>query len=129
MNICNNSLVVAVVLCCSNKSIIVNNVSNVRIQGRVGVVVCMGMLAPRKRKKKKKKEGFEVFRDAADEADQKSWRRLMTEIQETGSAVAVLKQLNVSNQGISRDTVLGTLLRFKQLNKWKLVIEVSVFYH
>ncbi|XP_050272164.1 pentatricopeptide repeat-containing protein At3g59040 isoform X1 [Quercus robur] len=107
---------------CSNKSIVVNNVSNVRIRGRVGVVVCMGMLAPRKRKKKK--EGFEVFRDAADEADQKSWRRLMTEIQETGSAVAVLKQLNVSNQGISRDKVLGTLLRFKQLNKWKLVIEI-----
>lgn len=125
MNICNNSFV-AVVLCCSNKSIVVNNVSNVRIRGRVGVVVCMGMLAPRKRKKKK--EGFEVFRDAADEADQKSWRRLMTEIQETGSAVAVLKQLNVSNQGISRDKVLGTLLRFKQLNKWKLVIEVSIYY-
>ena len=92
----------------------------------MGFVVCMGMLAPRKRKKKK--EGLEVFRDAADEADQKSWRRLMTEIQETGSAVAVLKQLNVSNQGISRDKVLGTLLRFKQLNKWKLVIEVSIFY-
>lgn len=88
---------------------------------KVGVV-SMGMLAPRKFLRKRKKE--EVFRDAEDEADQKKWRRLMSEIEETGSAVAVLRNERMKNQEIPKDLVLGTLVRFKQLKKWKLVSEV-----
>lgn len=82
----------------------------------------MGMLAPRKFLRKRRK--LEVFRDATDEADQKNWRRLMNEIEETGSAVAVLKSERLKNKEIPKDLVLGTLVRFKQLKKWKLVSEV-----
>ncbi|KAG2717726.1 hypothetical protein I3760_03G189600 [Carya illinoinensis] len=94
---------------------------SVEIRGRVAVI-CMGMLAPRKFTQKRKKP--EVFRDAADEAYQKNWRRLMTEIVETGSAVSVLKRERATKQAISRDMVLGTLVRLKQLKKWNLVREI-----
>ncbi|XP_024027838.1 pentatricopeptide repeat-containing protein At3g59040 isoform X1 [Morus notabilis] len=95
---------------------------NINVQRRVGGVVCMGMLAPRKFLQKRKKQ--EVFRDAADEAEQKNWRRLMNEIEETGSAVAVLRSERMKNREIPKDLVLGTLVRFKQLKKWKLVSEI-----
>lgn len=95
---------------------------NIKVQRRVGGVVCMGMLAPRKFLRKRKKQ--EVFRDAADEAEQKNWRRLMNEIEETGSAVAVLRSERMKNREIPKDLVLGTLVRFKQLKKWKLVSEI-----
>ncbi|GMN55013.1 hypothetical protein TIFTF001_024130 [Ficus carica] len=95
---------------------------NIKVQRRVGGLVCMGMLAPRKFLQKRRKQ--EVFRDAADEAEQKNWRRLMNEIEETGSAVAVLKSERMKNQEIPKDLVLGTLVRFKQLRKWKLVGEI-----
>lgn len=82
----------------------------------------MGMLAPRKLFQKRKKQ--EVFKDAADEEKQKNWRRLIKEIEETGSAVSVLKNEGIKNQAVSKDLVVGTLVRFKQLKKWKLVSEV-----
>lgn len=100
---------------------------NIKVQRRVGGVVCMGMLAPRKFLQKRKKQ--EVFRDAADEAEQKNWRRLMNEIEETGSAVAVLRSERMKNREIPKDLVLGTLVRFKQLKKWKLVSEVHFHLH
>lgn len=77
------------------------------------------MLAPRKFMQRRKK--IEVFRDAADEAEQRKWRRMMKEIEEVGSAVSVL---STKNQALPRDLVLGTLVRFKQLKKWSLVSEV-----
>lgn len=83
----------------------------------------MGMLTPRKFLQKRKK--LEVFKDAADEADQKNWRRLMNEIEETGSAVSVLRSERIKNEAIPKDLVLGTLVRFKQLKKWNLVSEVQ----
>lgn len=98
--------------------------ANVKMRGRFSVV-SMGMLAPRKLLQKRKKA--EVFRDAADEADQKNWRRLMTEIEETGSAVSVLKRERAGKLAISRDVVIGTLVRLKQLKKWNLVSEVCFF--
>lgn len=67
---------------------------------------------------------FEVFKDAADEADQKNWRRIMTEIEESGSAVSVLSSEKINNQNIPKDLLVGTLIRFKQLKKWHLVVEV-----
>ena len=85
-------------------------------------VVCLGMLAPRKLMQKRKK--LENFKDAADEADQKSWRNMMQEIDETGSAVGVLRNRRASSESLSKDHVLGTLVRLKQLKKWNLVSEV-----
>lgn len=79
----------------------------------------VSMLAPRKFMQRRKK--IEVFRDAADEAEQRKWRRMMKEIEEVGSAVSVL---STKNQALPRDLVLGTLVRFKQLKKWSLVSEV-----
>ncbi|XP_059664865.1 pentatricopeptide repeat-containing protein At3g59040 isoform X2 [Cornus florida] len=85
-------------------------------------VVCLGMLSPRKFMQKRKK--VDVFKDAADEADQRSWRRLMKEIDEAGSAVLILRSQRTKNQALPRDLVLGTLVRFKQLKKWNLVSEI-----
>ncbi|KAG6607993.1 Pentatricopeptide repeat-containing protein [Cucurbita argyrosperma subsp. argyrosperma] len=95
--------------------------SNVNVRGRL-VVTCMGMLTPRKFLQKRKK--LEVFKDAADEAEQKNWRKLMNEIEETGSAVSVLKSGRIKNEAIQKDLVLGTLVRFKQLKKWNIVSEI-----
>ncbi|XAR71159.1 hypothetical protein NMG60_11028292 [Bertholletia excelsa] len=95
--------------------------ANIKIR-RTVEVVCLGMLAPRKFLQKRKK--IEHFKDAADEADQKNWRKLMNEILETGSAVSVLRCQRTRNQPLPRDLVLGTLVRFKQLKKWNLVSEI-----
>ncbi|KAL3715225.1 hypothetical protein ACJRO7_007028 [Eucalyptus globulus] len=93
----------------------------VSVRGRVGVI-CMRMLVPRKFMQKRRK--VEVFKDAADEADQKNWRRLMKEIEEAGSAANVLRTERARTQVLPRDLVLGTLKRFKQLKKWNLVSEI-----
>lgn len=86
-------------------------------------VVCHGMLAHRKFVRKKREE--EVFKDADDEAKQKNWRRMMSEIEESGSAVSsILKTQRNTTGTLPRDAVLGTLVRFKQLKKWNLVSEV-----
>ncbi|KAH7577082.1 hypothetical protein ACOSP7_002172 [Xanthoceras sorbifolium] len=95
--------------------------TNVKFRGRLGVV-CMGMLAPRKFMQKRKK--VEVFKDEFDEADQKNWRRLMTQIEQAGSAVAVLRTERTGGRPLPRDLVLGTLVRFKQLKKWNLVSDI-----
>lgn len=86
-------------------------------------VISMGMLAPRKFLRKRKK--VEHFKDAADEANQKSWRRLMKDIEDTGSASTVLRRQRTNEQYLPRDLVLGTLVRFKQMKKWQYVSEVS----
>ncbi|XP_020582133.1 pentatricopeptide repeat-containing protein At3g59040 isoform X2 [Phalaenopsis equestris] len=80
------------------------------------------MLAPRKFIQRRKKE--EVFKDAAEETKQKSWRRMMREIEEQGCAVQVLRIQRTKAQALPRDIVLGTLVRFKQLKKWGIVGEI-----
>lgn len=106
----------------SNQNISGNSVkADVKIHRRAEIV-CLGMLAPRKFMQKRKK--IEVFKDANDEADQKNWRKLMNEIEEVGSAVSVLRSQRVKNEALPKDLVLGTLVRFKQLKKWKLVGEI-----
>ncbi|EPS73544.1 hypothetical protein M569_01211, partial [Genlisea aurea] len=85
-------------------------------------VVCFGMLAPRKFMQKRKK--VEVFKDAEDEADQKNWRKLMLEIEETNSAVDVLKSRKLNKQPLTKHLIVGTLIRFKQLKKWNLVSQI-----
>ncbi|KAL5230790.1 hypothetical protein ABZP36_029566 [Zizania latifolia] len=99
-------------------------VRNVKINNnRRFEVVCRAMLVTRKfMQKKKKKE--EVFKDAADEADQKNWMMMMREIEESGSAVSILKAQRSKKEPLPRDAVLGTLVRFKQLKKWNLVSEI-----
>lgn len=94
---------------------------NFNVQRRARVV-CQGMLAPRKFMQRRKK--IEVFDDAADEEDQKSWRKMMNEIDEVGSAVSVLRTRRTKNQPLPKDLVLGTLVRFKQQKKWNIVAEV-----
>ncbi|KAL2934050.1 hypothetical protein RDABS01_017169, partial [Bienertia sinuspersici] len=85
-------------------------------------VVCFGMLVPRKFMQRRKKR--ELFKDAANEVDQKNFRKLMQEIDETGSAVPVLISRKTSKESLAKDLVLGTLVRLKQLKKWNLVSEV-----
>ncbi|KAK9050741.1 hypothetical protein SSX86_030291 [Deinandra increscens subsp. villosa] len=85
-------------------------------------VICQGMLAPRKFMQKRKK--VEVFKDEADEEDQKNWRKMMNEIDEVGSAVSVLRTRRTKNQPLPKDLVLGTLVRFKQQKKWNIVAEI-----
>lgn len=109
-------------MCFSQQKVLVSPLNaNVKVRQRVGVV-CMGMLAPRKFMQKRRK--VEVFKDAADEADRKNWRRLMNKIEETGSAVAVLSSERTSGQPLPKDLVLGTLVRLKQQKKWNIVSEV-----
>lgn len=101
---------------------------NVKMSGRLKVM-CKGMLTPRKFMQRKRK--MVVFKDAADEAEQKNWWRLMKLIDETGSAVSVLNSEKMKNQTIPKALVVGTLMRFKQLKKWNLVAEVysnAVFF-
>ncbi|KAL9458130.1 hypothetical protein AB3S75_007061 [Citrus x aurantiifolia] len=95
--------------------------ANLKVHRRVGVI-CMGMLAPRKFMQKRRK--VELFKDAADEAEKKNWRRLMNQIEEVGSAVAVLRSERTRGQPLPKDLVLGTLVRLKQLKKWNVVSEV-----
>ncbi|TKY50705.1 Pentatricopeptide repeat-containing protein [Spatholobus suberectus] len=96
-------------------------IARVKMSGRMEVV-CRGMLKPRKFMQRRRK--LEVFKDAADEADQRNWRRIMNEIDEAGSAVSVLSSEKIKNQTIPKDLVVGTLIRFKQLKKWNLVVEI-----
>jgi len=110
------SVIQRVVFClCSN------GITMVRMSGRMEVV-CRGMLKPRKFMQRRRK--LEVFKDPADEAHQKNWRRIMTEIDESGSAVSVLSSEKINNQGVPKALIVGTLIRFKQLKKWNLVVEV-----
>lgn len=97
-------------------------IAKVKMGGRMEVV-CKGMLAPRKFMQRRKKKM--QFKDAADEAYQKNWWKLMNQIDETGSAVSVLSSEMMKNQTIPKDLVIGTLIRFKQLQKWNLVAEVQ----
>ncbi|KAG2401091.1 Pentatricopeptide repeat-containing protein [Vigna angularis] len=98
-----------------------NGIARVWMSGRMEVV-CRGMLKPRKFMQRRRK--LEVFKDPADEAHQKNWRRIMTEIDDSGSAVSVLSSENINNQGVPKTLIVGTLIRFKQLKKWNLVVEI-----
>ncbi|KAJ8749769.1 hypothetical protein K2173_012320 [Erythroxylum novogranatense] len=95
--------------------------ANFNTNGRMEVQA-RSMLAPRKFMQRRRK--VEIFKDAADEADQKNWRRLMMQIEEMGSAVSVLRRERIKNQALPRDLVLGMLVRFKQLKKWDFVSEI-----
>lgn len=72
---------------------------------------------------------MEIFKDAADEAEQKKWRKLMRDIEESGSAVSALRTQRAKSEALSRDLILGTLVRFKQLKKWNIVSEVTPLLH
>ncbi|EHA8586570.1 putative Pentatricopeptide repeat-containing protein [Cocos nucifera] len=71
-----------------------------------------------------RRKKVEVFKDAADEAEQKKWRKLMRDIEGSGSAVSALRTQRAKSEALPRDLVLGTLVRFKQLKKWNIVGEI-----
>ncbi|XP_010906096.1 pentatricopeptide repeat-containing protein At3g59040 isoform X2 [Elaeis guineensis] len=106
---------------CKTKFIGNSYSQRVKINGRLEIV-SSGMLAPRKFMQRRKK--VEVFKDAADEAEQKKWRKLMRDIEESGSAVSALRTQRAKSEALPRDLVLGTLVRFKQLKKWNIVGEI-----
>ncbi|XP_073114037.1 uncharacterized protein [Elaeis guineensis] len=109
---------------CKTKFIGNSYSQRVKINGRLEIV-SSGMLAPRKFMQRRKK--VEVFKDAADEAEQKKWRKLMRDIEESGSAVSALRTQRAKSEALPRDLVLGTLVRFKQLKKWNIVGEGDKF--
>lgn len=74
----------------------------------------------------RKRKKTEHFKDEANRLDQKSFWKLMLDIDKTGLAVPVLKSRQASKESLSKDLVLGTLVRLKQLKKWNLVSEVFV---
>lgn len=95
-------------------------------------IACHGMLAPRKFMRRKKKVG-EEFKDDTTKAEVVKWRKMMVEIEQSGSAVPVLKnQLansikkdkNAGSPSLPYSVVIGTLVRFKQLKKWNIVSEI-----
>ncbi|KAJ6799234.1 pentatricopeptide repeat-containing protein [Iris pallida] len=87
-------------------------------------IVCHGMLAPRKFMQRRRTRKEEVFKDEVEEAEVKSWRKLMAEIEEGGSALPPLRSRRAKGDALPKDVVLGTLVRFKQLKKWNLVAEI-----
>ncbi|RWR88784.1 hypothetical protein CKAN_01782100 [Cinnamomum micranthum f. kanehirae] len=93
----------------------------IKFNGRIDIV-SRGMLVPRKFMQRRKK--VEVFKDAADEADQKNWKRLMKEIEESGSVVSTLRAQRTKGQALPKDIVLRTLMKFKKLKKWNIVSEI-----
>eukprot|EP00268_Persea_americana_P029358 TRINITY_DN2839_c0_g1_i1.p1 TRINITY_DN2839_c0_g1~~TRINITY_DN2839_c0_g1_i1.p1 ORF type:complete len:593 (-),score=133.60 TRINITY_DN2839_c0_g1_i1:267-2045(-) len=97
------------------------SIPKIKFTGRIDIV-SRGMLAPRKFMQRRKK--VEVFKDAADEADQKNWKRLMKEIDESGSAVSTLRAQRTKGQALPKDIVLRTLMKFKKLKKWNIVSEI-----
>ncbi|XXG68324.1 hypothetical protein AAC387_Pa06g1436 [Persea americana] len=97
------------------------SIPKIKFNGRIDIV-SRGMLAPRKFMQRRKK--VEVFKDAADEADQKNWKRLMKEIDESGSAVSTLRARRTKGQALPKDIVLRTLMKFKKLKKWNIVSEI-----
>jgi pentatricopeptide repeat protein len=55
--------------------------------------------------------------------DQKEWYKMMNKIRFSGDAVSVLKRLRKANK-LSRETILGTLVRLKQLKVWNSVVQI-----
>ncbi|CAN6465431.1 unnamed protein product [Victoria cruziana] len=85
-------------------------------------VVCLSVMAPRRFMWSKKKK--EAFKENEDKLQQKNWRKLMSEMEESGSPVSVLRRRRICVEYLSRDVVLGTVLRFKQMKKWDIVCEL-----
>ena len=81
---------------CSLPKVTVNNPVKVINDGRKlkleSVVMARRMLSPKKFLQRRRK--IEVFKDAEDEVDQKNWRGLMKQIQDTNgsSVVSFLKK-------------------------------------
>jgi hypothetical protein len=55
---------------------------------------------------------------------QVKWEKMMREIEESDSAVSVL-QTHREAKTLSKKTILGTLMRLRQLKKWSSIVEVG----
>lgn len=78
----------------------------------------------------KKGSGHGLGEPMTKEAKKKmKWEKMMKEIAVSGSAVAVLQSHREAGK-LSKQTILGTLIRLRQLNLWARVTEVnSNSYH
>lgn len=56
---------------------------------------------------------------------QVKWEKMMREIEESDSAVSVL-QTHREAKTLSKKTILGTLMRLRQLKKWSSIVEVGL---
>lgn len=76
---------------------------------------------------KRQGHGVVVGQPLTKEAkSQLKWERMMKEIAISGSAVAVLKAHRATGK-LSKQTIVGTLVRLKQLKLWAPVVEVRSF--
>ncbi|BFI18316.1 protein MpPPR_35 [Marchantia polymorpha subsp. ruderalis] len=55
---------------------------------------------------------------------QKQWYKMMNEIRMTGDAVPVLEKQRKSKQSLTREGIVGTLVRLKQLRVWRSIMEI-----
>ena len=49
----------------------------------------------------------------------------MKDIETYGSAIGVLRGLRKKGEPLPRNLVLGTLVKFKKLKRWKITVEVK----
>uniref|UniRef100_A0A0D6R2Y3 Pentacotripeptide-repeat region of PRORP domain-containing protein n=1 Tax=Araucaria cunninghamii TaxID=56994 RepID=A0A0D6R2Y3_ARACU len=96
-------------------TIAINKKARVRSNGNI---VCLALSSPSSVSSSKRGE------IADDEEEQKTWRKMMREIEESGSPVSVLRSVRSKYHKIPRKLILGTLVRFKQLKQWKYVCEI-----
>lgn len=76
---------------------------------------------------KRQGHGVVVGQPLTKEAkSQLKWERMMKEIAISGSAVAILKAHRATGK-LSKQTIVGTLVRLKQLKLWAPVVEVRRF--
>ncbi|KAL3692170.1 hypothetical protein R1sor_005821 [Riccia sorocarpa] len=68
---------------------------------------------------KRQKKNEKHFSD-----DQKQWYKMMNEILETKEAVPVLEKLRKSKKSLTKEAVVGTLIRLKQLRVWRSIIQI-----
>ncbi|KAH9306241.1 hypothetical protein KI387_010645, partial [Taxus chinensis] len=54
----------------------------------------------------------------------REWKKMMTEIETSGLAVPVLRNLLTKRKHLPREFLVGTLVRFNQLKQWNIVTEI-----
>jgi pentatricopeptide repeat protein len=87
-------------------------------------VVCLVVSTPRTKIGNTCAESPEPGSRILDEEAQRKWRKMMKDIETSGSAVPVLRSLRKKGKSLPKDLVLGTLVRFKQLKRWKIIAEI-----
>lgn len=87
-------------------------------------VVCLVVSTPGTKEGNTYAESSEPGSRNLDEGAQRKWRKMMKDIETSGSAVPILRSLRKRGEPLPRDLVLGTLVRFKQLKRWNIIAEI-----